>query len=350
MRRIPRDPIRFDLFEVYGVYGREEQLSLTDPSAAQSFVHRARTSIEDGLKNDAFLYGLRTEAMFEALVASLGQVRLLKREDTSDVFTSENRIELPDFRIVLTDGQQWLVEVKNFYQGKQPTREFAMTTAYLEGLQRYSVLMGCPLRMAIYWARWNIWTLISPDHFRRKNSRMVIELGEAMQANELVILGDKSVATKFPLRLRFLADKEKPRSVSEDGLANFVISSVELYCEDRNITDPVERQIATFLMFYGRWQFDGPYAVIVDDELEGVECQWTPQEDHKQGFEIVGSLSDMFSTFYAWNTLDEDKVVKLRAEVVPGYLGNLIPEGYKGDALPLWRFNIHPKDKPKPTS
>lgn len=342
MKRIPRDPIRFDLFNAYDAYGRKEALSLTDANAQESFVGQVRASITDGLQNPAFLHGQRTEAMFEALVASLGQFRLLKREDTANAYASEECIEIPDFRIVLPDFSQWLIEVKNFYQGSKPFSNFALKTKYLKGLRRYAKLMGCPLKVAIYWARWNLWSLVSPEVFTVEGDRVAISLGNALQASEMVSLGDISIATQFPLRLRLIADKTKPREITEDGMAQFTTAEVKLFCKDGEITDPVERRIATMLMFFGEWRFDDPKAIRVNGELEGIECQWTPREDHDQGFEIVGSLSNMFSTFYAWNTLDEGRVVKLQTEAVPGYLGNLIPKGYKGQALPLWRFRIQP--------
>jgi hypothetical protein len=35
---------------------------------------------------------------------------------------------------------------------------------------------------------------------------------------------------------------------------------------------------------------------VVQDETEMVEHRWSPQEDHKQGFEVVGSISELFCT------------------------------------------------------
>ena len=77
-------------------------------------------------------------------------------------------------------------------------------------------------------------------------------------------------------------------------------------------------------------------------KLETVEHYWVPEMDHEQGFEIVGSLSEMFSTFYKFATQDEGQVGKLRLDITPGSWGNLIPEDHKGKMLPLWRFRLRP--------
>ena len=48
--------------------------------------------------------GLRTEAMFAALVVSLGRIALIKQEDVGPVWTARRELRVPDYRIVLPDG------------------------------------------------------------------------------------------------------------------------------------------------------------------------------------------------------------------------------------------------------
>jgi hypothetical protein len=64
----------------------------------------------------------------------------------------------------------------------------------------------------------------------------------------------------------------------------------------------------------------------------------TPQEDHYQGFEFVGTLSGLFSSMYLSSTSDADLVARLGIKVVGGSLGSLIPDDYQSDTLPLWRI------------
>jgi len=341
MKRLPRDPIRFDVINAFAEFGRSEQISLRNPAAADGFVERARASINRSLSNEAFLQGIRTELMFESLVASLGAVEILKSEDSGEIYVSDETLKIPDFRLVLADGSQMLVEVKNFYQKQDPMRSFELDGSYLEGLVHYSKAMNCNLLLAIYWVKWNIWTLVRPEVFKKQDEKRTLDMLEAMKANHMVSLGDYSIGTRFPLSLVMHADKRKPRYVESDGNGTFTISNIEVYCSGQLIADPVEQRIATYLMFYGKWTYRAEPRVI-ENEIEAVEHLWVPEVDHEQGFEIVGSLSEMFSTFYKFATQDEGRMGKLRLDITPGSWGNLIPEDYQGKMLPLWRFRLQP--------
>jgi len=345
MKRIPRDPIRFDALDLFAFHGLEEQISLRSAEAADGFIFRMRTSIKGSLENEALLYGLRAERMFEALVVSLGRVSLIKQEDAGEIFASDDSLKVPDFRVIIPDGSQLLVEVKNYYQPGEALKPFHIGEDYLRSLLQYSELMRCNLKLAIYWARWNIWTLVSPATFPKEGGRTVLAFEDAMFANEMATLGDMGVGTRFPLRLRMVADRTKPRSIDPENLARFTIGSVELYCGGQQILEPLERRIATYLMFYGKWYYEGPFAEIVQGELEAIEHRWNPGEDHGQGFEIAGSLSSMFSSMYIQATMDEELVGQVRMSFTPDLLGRLIPEGYKGKALPLWMFIQKPSKR-----
>jgi hypothetical protein len=275
--------------------------------------------------------------MFESMVASLGAVQILKVEDSGEIYVSDETLKVPDFRLVLADGSQMLVEVKNFYQAKDPRQIFDLGADYLEGLARYSKAMSCNLLLAIYWAKWNIWTLVRPEEFKNQGGKRVLDMLEAMKANHMAILGDYSIGTRFPLSLVLHADRTKPRAIGPDGTAAFTIGRVEPYSAGHLIADTLERRIAACLMFYGKWEYEVEPR-IVGNEIEAVEHRWIPEEDHNQGFEIVGSISEMFCTFYKFATQEEGQLGRLRLDITPGSWGTLIPNDYKGGALPLWRF------------
>lgn len=342
MKRLQRDPIRFDIFDAFAAFGQQEKVSLRDPAAASGFVDRARASVERSLSNEALLHGLRTESMFEAMTASLGAAEIIKQEDAGRIYVSNTRLNVPDFRLVLRDGSQMLVEVKNFYQGhgEKARRPFELDRDYLEGLTLYADAMKCTLFIAVHWAVWNIWTLVRPETFRDEGETKALYMPEAMKANHMATLGDYSIATKFPLSMVMVADKTKPRSIGADRSGTFTIGGVELYCAGHPIEDALEKRIATYLMFFGKWNYEIE-PKIVEDQIEAVEHRWTPDEDHDQGFEFVDSVSGMFSIFYKFSTQAEDKIEKLQLDAAPQW-GLLVPEDYKGKALPLWRFRLEP--------
>lgn len=120
MVRMP-DRTSYDLMSLFASFGREEKLSLRDPKTIAEFMQRVQNSLSQAMGSDTLLYGQRTENMFEALVVSLGNYRLMKREDTGCIHPAEI-YSVPDFRAVLDNGENWLIEVKNLYE-RDPSRQ-----------------------------------------------------------------------------------------------------------------------------------------------------------------------------------------------------------------------------------
>ena len=166
---------------------------------------------------------------------------------------------------------------------------------------------------------------------------------DAVKANHMAILGDYSIGTTFPLSLVMHADKTMPRTIGQDRTATFTIGKVELSVRDAFLQTLLRSESPHTSMFYGRWDYSVE-PKIVKNEIEAVEHRWVPEEDHQQGFEFVGPLSDMFSTFYKVATQNEGRVAKLRLDVNPGSFGRLIPEDFTGDNLPLWRVRLQPSE------
>jgi len=333
MKRIPRDPLKFDAFSLLAIYGQQEKIAL-GPQLIESLVGKIRSSISSSITDERFKHGHRVQAMFEAMVASFGQVQLLKQEDAGELYAIDESIEVPDFRIVLNDGKQLLIEVKNFFQKTDEWEEpFQLPQCYLEGLLKYSSLMKLKVVVAVYWAKWNSWTLVQLDAFKLQDGRASLLLGEALMKNEMSILGDRMIGTKFPLRLKMLVSEAEPRTIGKDGSVTCKFRDIEFYCADQKILDDVAKNIAWHFMLYGKWIENAPEAFRTGDQLDSIQFEWMPVEDHKQGFEIVGSLSEMFSSFYNHMTIDAGELKHIRCEVTPGQWGRLIPDGFHDDAL-----------------
>lgn len=79
--------------------------------------------------------------------------------------------------------------------------------------------------------------------------------------------------TKVPLRLVLGAATDMPRSLSAEGLANFIIGSAKLYSGDVELTDPRDRKLAEVLLFYGEWSTEGPLAITDGGELVCLVCR-----------------------------------------------------------------------------
>lgn len=334
---IPRDPLRFDLLQLFAAHLAAQGGTLQDPNAQGEFFASLGQPLTHAVADSTLLRGLRAEAMFAALVVSLGRIELIKQEDTGTTWSARRGLKVPDYRIVLPDGTQFLAEVKHFYQGGRPDKAFSISRSYLTSLHAYEEVVGCPVKLAVYWEQWNIWTLVPLSACEHKG-RPSLSMDRALKTNEMGILGDMHVGTRFPLRFRVVADPTRERTLGADGEVAFTIGGVEFYCGDRRLTGKREWNIAMWFLLYGRWEEEAT-AEISDGKLVGVDFIRRPLEDHAQGFELVGTLSSLFSSMYLSSTSDADRVTRLGIHVVGGSLGSLIPEDYDSDALPLWRLH-----------
>ncbi|MEK8122674.1 hypothetical protein WOB59_06225 [Methylocystis sp. IM4] len=226
---------------------------------------------------------------------------------------------------------------------KQETR---MSAAYLASLQAYADMVGTPLKLAIFWSRWNIWTVISPDRFRTRNGGLRVTMKDALLANESERLGEVIIMTKPPLRLVLGAATDMPRSLSPEGLANFIIGSAKLFSGDVELIDPRDRKLAEVLLFYGEWSTEGPLAVTDGGEFAGVEFVATPEEPSDQGWDGIGWASRIFSRYYAAQTIDGDQVIQLHGNAAPEWFAPLSDWDFKNSKLPLLLGRIQtPDDK-----
>ena len=332
----------FDLLVEFGKFGLEQRLSLRDPATLSAFIGHVGDKVEGAVGDSPLLYGQRTEAMFEALMVSLGEFELLKGEDGDRLFPND-RYRIPDFRMVLKDGSHWLVEVKNVYE-REPLlqRRRLFTSHYLERLSAYADATGAELKIAVYWARWSVWTLVSPDRLVGPDGVLDLDMMTAIRVNELSRLGDRMIGTRSPLRLRLTMDEARTSHVDSQGEVTFAIGGIQIFCADQEIVEPAEQEIVWIFMQYGRWRLGEPEAILDSDRLLAIEYRWDPLEPSNQGFEIVGTLSEMFAAYYAEQTIDSGEVVQIRAPLRPNWFEPLVSLNTTKRRLPLWTFAQEP--------
>ncbi|WP_430415263.1 hypothetical protein [Parasphingorhabdus sp.] len=344
-RETRRKSKAFDLLALAAAFAKEKNISLTDPLFVDRFVSDAAVRLSEALDDAPLMHGSRTEKLFEATVLSLGRYRLFKTEDVGRVHASKS-YRAPDFRIVLNDGVQWLVEVKNVRRENPRNQRTTMSAAYLASLQTYADAVGTPLRLAIFWSRWNIWTIIAPEKFRRANGDLRVAMMDAIVANEFVRLGDMTIMTTPPLRLLIEADTAKPSKIGQDGLAEFVIGSARMFSGDIELKNLRDRRLAEILFLFGEWPCDGPTAIMDENGITGVEFVASPEEPSDQGFDGIGWASRIFSRYFSTQTVDGDKIIQLNGQPVPTWFAPLAKWDFEHSKLPLWLGHIEPSDPP----
>ena len=335
-------PKPFDLLREFSKFGAERNISLRDPDTKSAFGLHVASEMELALADPILLQGQRAEAMFEALVVSLGHYRIIKPEDGGRVHPAIG-YRTPDFRVVLQDGSNWLVEVKNVFEADpRRQRRKLMTKRYREELEAYAEATGGELKLAIYWARWSIWTVVTPKRLVGADGDLTLDMMTAAKVNELGSLGDLTLGTRPPLELRLTMDPARTSPIGADGTVLVTIGRAQIFCGNAELTDPVEQQLAWTLMNYGEWQLSGPDAAVDGDRLDAIVFRWEPEEDHDQGFEMIGSLSRIFARYFAEQTMLSGAVTQLRAPVRPEWFEPLRRWQDRDRSLPLWRFMLQP--------
>ncbi|RUV41180.1 hypothetical protein EOD29_23790 [Mesorhizobium sp. M1A.T.Ca.IN.004.03.1.1] len=331
----------FDLLRELSRFGEGTDINLNDAAIRPAFGLHVEQAIDRALKDPILLQGQRAEAMFEALVVSLGEVQLIKPEDGGRVFASE-KMQPPDFRVVLQDGTNWLVEVKNVYKRNAfRQRRRLLTRDYRKSLDRYAAATGGTLKLAIFWARWSIWTLVDPEKLAPGGGDLTLDMMEALKVSELASLGDESLGMRAPLLLRLTMDSERTSPIAPDGTVHLTIGQAQMFSGAFEVSDRSDQQIAWTVMQYSDWETEEPRAVVDGDRLIALEFDCAPPELSHQGFETAGFLSRMFARYYADRTIENGEVVRIAAPAQPEWFGALRQKDGDG-RMPLWRFTLEP--------
>lgn len=331
----------FDLLREVSRFGISQGLSLNNPEMPSAFGLHVDDSMKRALADPILLQGLRTEAMFENLVKSLGEVVMIKSEDTGPLQTA-SPMQAPDFRIVLKDGSNWLVEVKNVYvKNAFRQRRRILNRDYRRALINYAHATGGSLKLAVYWARWSIWTLVDPEQLAPGDQELTLDMMTAVKVNELAAIGDQSLGLRAPLVLRLTMDPARTSDIDEDGRVLVTISKSQLFCDGKELLHPHDQQIAWTVMNYSDWETPAARAITEGNRLLAIEFESNPPELSYQGFEMAGSLSRMFSRHFAQRTMSDGAVTDINAPVQADWFSALRASEGLG-RMPLWRFLMQP--------
>lgn len=278
--------------------------------------------------------------MFAYVAGALGQCNLIKQEDSGGLLlTSDDNINIPDYRIILKSGEAFFVEVKNCDKKK-----ITFKSEYIEKLNNYALLNNNPLKVAVYWRKLKIWTLISSEKLIFHEKKCELKIDQALAFSEMASLGDCMIGTRTPLRLRLNADPIKSSFIDENGQCQFTIFSVGIYSQNILIEDSIESNIAFQLIMAGHWS-ESEDVVIKNNKISYIEFTYeTEIPNEGQGFSIIGNLSSIISSKYDSSTILDGKIERLSPESSPEKFGILIPDSYQGKYLPLWRFVLQPND------
>ncbi|MGC4002795.1 MAG: hypothetical protein QM811_06545 [Pirellulales bacterium] len=277
MHRQEQNPLQLELLHALDKYARAKGLPLVADNIEEPFLAHVKDQINRHRNHKARLYGLRTESMFAHVAAAMGECFLITEEDSGNLFTENEYIRRPDFRIVTKKREQFLVEVKNFH-AKQPFSSYQFDEQYIQTLKDYASICSIPLKFAIYWSRWNLWTLTSLECLKRVKGGFELAMKAAVMENEMYLLGDCMYGCTPPLSLRLFADTDYPRTCDDDGKCELRIANAGIYVENKEVIDDYEKKLAWYFLLHGDWD-SIHQAEVNNGQLDYVEFYAEPKED-----------------------------------------------------------------------
>lgn len=342
--KIGRNPQKFDSFELYSKLCAQLSLDIDSLDSVDAVVDLVKTSIKENKNNLNLVFGKRSENMFSTVAAALGKCKLIKQEDGGEIFCNDE-ISLPDYRIILKDDSEFLVEVKNYHQNPFD-KPFSFSEKYFESVIKYSELVSCDVKFAIYYSKLNIWVLLPPSSFKKEGNKYLISAEDSMKRSEMILLGDQMISTESPLEIRFVANRSKPAFIDQTtGQANLTIDETLFYCAGKQVTNELDQKILFYFTKSSSWVGSEPELLMDGERPIAIKLIYTPCEvDESQPYHTVGFLSGMASSLFKSVTENDNKVTAIEVNTHPKNFSIIIPEDHNSEELPLWRFNIQPNE------
>ena len=345
MEKVTTDSKHLNALRMLDDFLRAKGLSLSEPTGLDRFLKELSEILPKHKANTALLHGFRAQTMFAYFAAALGGCKIINEEDSGEFYLAAQGFKRPDFRLLPHSGQDFFVEVKNFHRSDTEA-PYVLQSEYATCLQNYADAFQKPLLFAIYWARWQNWTLTPLAAFSRVGETYSISLPEAIKHDQKRLLGDCLIGIAKPLALRLYTDPAHPRKLTPSGQVQFTVQRAAFYAAGREITDKFEKRLAWFFLRYAQWEDIQQIPHIEGGEVICMEFRGEREDPNpQQAFLMVGPLSQMISRQFNELTVEEGKIHHLSPAIQPGKLGVLIPAGFVGDVLGIWRFTVQP-DQP----
>lgn len=342
MKRVIRQSAKFGALDLAADIGQEFNLPLNRIGEVFSFDEATKLGIEDM----RLLIGRRAEKMFEYMVASLGQADLIAPEDTAAPLYDGADVQAPDYFVALKTGERYFVEVKHA-RTENFNQPVTFSKNYLARLKRYAYLKGHSLTVAVYWQSLGKWTINKVEDFETPKGTINLRFPEALQRNIAGAFGDRLIGVVPPLVCRIHAKPDHPNSISEDGIANFIINAISFYSEGKEILCDLERQVAFYLIFHSIWEEHAPVAKMDGDRVDYIEFFAQPlHRNEAQEFEIIGSTAGMVSRHFEWLTTADARIVRLTPQLTPSEMAPAFDDSYRGEILRMWLLRIQPNYEP----
>ncbi|MEJ5137265.1 MULTISPECIES: hypothetical protein [Acinetobacter] len=346
MKKVKRNPQKFETFELFSILVEELGYNISDDDVVNKVCETIKEKIGDSAKNDAMLYGKRNEGLFSYIVRGLNKVKLIKQEDAGDAYTYiSEEVKIPDFRIIMNNDKQILVEVKNY--NDDPRNDYTFKDNYFNSLKRYSNLTMTELYIAIYYRKLERFLLVHTDDFEKNDDGYTISISKALVNNRFGDLGDIKLATTAPLELHLKVTGIMSNDHKDYSEFDVTVNDVVIKCMNIEISNDLNKNIAYKLIWHGDWN-DERVEYIFDNNkknLTDIILSYYPtgyKEDEAGEFHSITDLSSLLIKSFHGKTTENKKLKQLSYSGIPLDLNKVIPYNHNSEELPIIWVHTEP--------
>lgn len=158
---------------------------------------------------ERFFRGYTVEDNFNILFSAVPWVMLIHGLEQNQLpILSKQYYQVPDFIIYFETNKKeikpLLLEVKSV---KGDSHSLEIMSKQLSACVEYSKVLNVPFLYAIYWEKYQTWTLNTVENFEVKTKQHKIKIFDALKNDISVILGDITFVISQPIYRKTLCDK-----------------------------------------------------------------------------------------------------------------------------------------------
>lgn len=350
MKKLKRTAPAIDYVKLFADFSSLRAITEWGEDAISAFGSEVAGALRHSVAAPHRIRGIRAEALFEMVVASLGTVQFMKAEDQGDIYFKGDDIAAPDFMIVAEDQTRMLVEVKCIKIQESKETGLSISDSYMRRLIRYAKVTNADLWVAVLWEELEAWTLSHIDVFEKGISgekKWSLSMSQAMGHNEMHKIGDRMIGTYSPLRFRLRFDPNKSEPFTQEGKPfDATIAGVDVLVGSKVLSGRA-KAIAIKIIFFGAWQEIDQELHREGDQLVALDHLYAPNaESASDEIELVGFLSQFISRVYLSGAENTVHSVAEDETLEPGK-GNFIPKDFMSLDLPLALVTVLPKGSEK---
>ena len=345
MYKVKRNPQKFEPLDLFSTLVEDLGYTINQEGVVEKVSEIFSQSVNQSKKNGIMLHGARVEGLFSYVVRGMKSVKFIKKEDAGDVYAStDKKLQIPDFRIILNDDTLIFVEVKNHNKDDK----FSLDIEYVESLDRYSNLNKGVLFIAVYYRSIFRWVLLPISRFSKNGDKYEISLEDAMYYSEFSSLGDKCFGLYKSIEIKFKLDENNIKEKFKDDFFNYEgkIKKIDFKCGDKVINDDTGRKILFAFARYGSWPSTYECS-FNNNELVEIKITYEPEDkffdpEIKVGFRGIAQYSVILTNSFTLKTVKDEEIIRLLYSGETFDVTTLVPSEYKSPDLAIVEFKPVP--------